>query len=208
MKITALEKKGHPMPSLGHDKEASEIEILDALRLSKEPMHITHLFNVCSFHHRLPGLVNIGLASVYPNFPEYTDIIIKLIPPTVEVIGDLAHVEELTSDFDASFDMSVLLEARRYEMIVSSDCKRMLLKGTNTLAGSCVSMLDIFHNLLNTLNVPIPQAVRMLAENPAKVAGLKGLGSIAMDNRADLLLFDKDLTLTATMVAVNTVWKK
>ena len=39
-------------PSLGHDKEASESEILDALRLSVEPMHITHLFNVCSFHHR------------------------------------------------------------------------------------------------------------------------------------------------------------
>ena len=40
------------------------------------------------------------------------------------------------------------------------------------------------------------------------VAGLKGLGSIAIDSRADLLLFDKDLTLTATMVAGNTVWKK
>uniref|UniRef100_A0A1X7U045 Amidohydrolase-related domain-containing protein n=1 Tax=Amphimedon queenslandica TaxID=400682 RepID=A0A1X7U045_AMPQE len=115
-------------PSLGHDKEASESEILDALRLSKEPMHITHLFNVCSFHHRLPGLVNIGLASVYPNLPEYTDI----IPPTFEVIGDLAHV----------------------------------------------------------------------------VASLKGLGSIAIDSRADMLLFDKDLILTATMVAGNTVWKK
>ena len=55
-----------------------------------------------------------------------------------------------------------------HSVIVSSDCKTMLLKGTNTLAGSCVSMLDIFHNLVNKLNVPIPQAVRMLAENPAK----------------------------------------
>ncbi|XP_011409136.1 PREDICTED: N-acetylglucosamine-6-phosphate deacetylase-like, partial [Amphimedon queenslandica] len=86
-RLKLLIKKGIK-PSLGHDKEASESEILDALRLSKEPMHITHLFNVCSFHHRLPGLVNIGLASVYPNLPEYTDIIL----PTVEVIGDLAHV--------------------------------------------------------------------------------------------------------------------
>ena len=40
------------------------------------------------FSCRLPGLVNIGLTSVYPNLPEYTDI----IPPTVEVIGDFAHV--------------------------------------------------------------------------------------------------------------------
>lgn len=39
-------------PSLGHDRVASEDEILGALRLTEEPLHITHLFNVCTFHHR------------------------------------------------------------------------------------------------------------------------------------------------------------
>ena len=41
------------MPSLGHDKQASEEEILAALSLGKiQQFHLTHLFNVCTFHHR------------------------------------------------------------------------------------------------------------------------------------------------------------
>jgi len=41
------------VPSLGHDKQASEEEILAALSLGKiQQFHLTHLFNVCTFHHR------------------------------------------------------------------------------------------------------------------------------------------------------------
>ena len=44
----------------------------------------------------------------------------------------------------------------------------MVLEGTSTIAGSCCSMLDIFHNLVNVLGVAIPDAIRMLSENPAR----------------------------------------
>lgn len=51
-KIRMLVKRG-VVPALGHDRVASEDEILGALACSPErKMHITHLFNVCSFHHR------------------------------------------------------------------------------------------------------------------------------------------------------------
>lgn len=51
-RIKALVERG-VVPALGHDRIASEAEILGALSCSKEGrMHITHLFNVCSFHHR------------------------------------------------------------------------------------------------------------------------------------------------------------
>ena len=41
------------VPALGHDRIANETEILRALGCSpSRQMHITHLFNVCSFHHR------------------------------------------------------------------------------------------------------------------------------------------------------------
>lgn len=52
MKIKALLKRG-VLPALGHDRVANEEEILGALSCSpQKKMHITHLFNVCSFHHR------------------------------------------------------------------------------------------------------------------------------------------------------------
>lgn len=59
------------IPALGHDKGASEAEILGALHcirdhnLTLPPTqphirpHITHLFNVTAFHHRDIGLTNI-----------------------------------------------------------------------------------------------------------------------------------------------------
>lgn len=53
-------------------------------------------------------------------------------------------------------------------VVVSEDCKTMVVKGTNILAGSCSNMLDIFHNLVRIMNVPIAEAVKMLSENPAR----------------------------------------
>lgn len=77
------------LPSLGHDKVATEAEILSALRLSpSRRLHITHCFNVSTFHHRNPSLVNFGLADCFPNLPQYQGV----LPPTVELIADLAHV--------------------------------------------------------------------------------------------------------------------
>ena len=51
-RIKALVRRG-VVPALGHDRVATEAEILGALACSPDKkMHITHLFNVCSFHHR------------------------------------------------------------------------------------------------------------------------------------------------------------
>ena len=51
-RLKSLIRRG-VVPALGHDRVASEEEILGALTCSKDiRMHITHLFNVCSFHHR------------------------------------------------------------------------------------------------------------------------------------------------------------
>ncbi len=56
-RLKALIERG-VVPALGHDRVATEDEILGALACSTETrMHITHLFNVCSFHHRYCGIV-------------------------------------------------------------------------------------------------------------------------------------------------------
>lgn len=46
------------VPALGHDRSCTEQDMVGALACASPPqrMHLTHLFNVCSFHHR-----NIGL---------------------------------------------------------------------------------------------------------------------------------------------------
>ena len=52
------------LPSLGHDRHCSETDILGALDVAASRgvrCHVTHLFNVTSFHHRKPSLVNFGM---------------------------------------------------------------------------------------------------------------------------------------------------
>ncbi len=59
------------LPSLGHDKTATEADILGAFQILRayneshpdtpRKFHITHIFNVCNFHHRDMGLVCVLL---------------------------------------------------------------------------------------------------------------------------------------------------
>lgn len=106
LRIQALINRGI-LPAFGHDRVASESEILGALALARpgQSMHITHLFNVSSFNHRCPSLVNFGLTERFPSLPQYRE----LLPPTVEVIGDLAHLHPLT--------VSTILRARSFQNI-------------------------------------------------------------------------------------------
>ena len=51
---------------------------------------------------------------------------------------------------------------------VSPDGRALRMVGEGVLAGSCCSMIDILHNLVRTLDVPLGEAVAMLSENPAR----------------------------------------
>ena len=94
-------------PSLGHDKECSEDDILGALRAagSASRLHLTHAFNVQHFHHRDHGLANFALASKFPKLEKYNNC----LPPTAEFICDFHHCSPLV--------ISTLIEARRGEDI-------------------------------------------------------------------------------------------
>jgi len=92
-RLKALFDRG-VVPALGHDREATEEDILGALKIAKEKQkrcHMTHIFNVSNIHHRDMGLVNFGLVSSYPKLDSYRDI----EEPTIELIGDFEHVHPL-----------------------------------------------------------------------------------------------------------------
>lgn len=67
------------VPSLGHDTECTQEDILECLKAgsNKEDnphdvrFHITHAFNVTKFHHRDSGLANFAFVSKFPNSEEF-----------------------------------------------------------------------------------------------------------------------------------------
>eukprot|EP00048_Salpingoeca_helianthica_P018090 m.240660 g.240660 ORF g.240660 m.240660 type:complete len:402 (-) comp23526_c0_seq1:22-1227(-) len=220
-RIKTLASRG-VLVSMGHDKQATHDEILGAMRAAHEGAggvgevmrtHITHLFNVSTFHHREPSLVNFGLCDKLPITPEYAG----LPSPTVEVIGDCCHVHALTlrallsarAPDDVVFITDALCEAvpqqrARYcgrPIAVSDSGKYVVLEGTDTLAGSCCSLLEAFRMLVQTLGLDVADASRMLSSTPARRVGLTHVGRIAVGQRADLLLLDEKLTLLQTLIA-------
>ena len=64
--------------------------------------------------------------------------------------------------------MYVHISCILHSVQVSPSGRTLSLVGTDTIAGSCCTMLDILHNLVQVLDVPLGQAVAMLSENPAR----------------------------------------
>jgi N-acetylglucosamine-6-phosphate deacetylase len=175
-------------------------------------MHITHLYNVCNFHHRNIGLTNVGLLSEFPYPYE------KLIPPSIEVIADLVHVHPLAlklAILTRSKDLAIITDSiieknsketihycgRDLELVDVNNMKKVLIKNTTTIAGSCSNQLDMFHNLLQKMNVSLLEAVNMLSYIPSKIANIdSNIGEIAEGKDADLNFFDSEYNLINTTI--------
>jgi N-acetylglucosamine-6-phosphate deacetylase len=183
--------------ALGHDRACTLPQIYAALSaaaaasLPAHPhlaqSHITHLFNVCTFNHRAPSLINVGLCGSehLPNIEEHP-FTTPTPSPTVEIIADGVHVHYLT--------IKSLLTARRpqdvaiiTDSILSSKpgsqaayCGRVIetapdgamvvLQGTTTLAGGCKPLWQAFAHLTGTLGVDLLEASVMFSTTPARIA--------------------------------------
>jgi N-acetylglucosamine-6-phosphate deacetylase len=72
---------------------------------------------------------------------------------------------------------------------------------SGTLAGSDLDMATGVRNIVRELGVPIRDALRMAALNPARFLRLdRELGRIAEGYRADLVLLDADFRVKSTWI--------
>ena len=73
------------------------------------------------------------------------------------------------------------------------------LTGTDTLAGSSISMLDALRNVVR-FGLPLTDAVYAASTAPALAAGLSDVGSLQVGKCADLVVLDSQLNLEAVFV--------
>lgn len=222
-------------PSLGHDRECTEKAILGALLVTKSAskeakptgdkgrptadaavaaadakMHSTHIFNVMSFHHRSPSLINFLLCKKLPGGTKYRGA----VPPTVEIIADFIHVHPVVIQ-------SVLSARDPADVAIISDCistyepgKRLKYNGrtiavkaeggcylcdqhgspTKTLAGSTVTLADQFFALITHFGLDVATACLLLATTPAKIAKIGDrVGSLENGKKANVLLINGEM---------------
>jgi N-acetylglucosamine-6-phosphate deacetylase len=156
----------------------------------------THLFNAMSqMEHRSPGVAAYALA--HGRF--------------AEIIGDLIHVDAtvLLAAHRAIPRLYAITDASAAGMLdgnfqwgghrVIKKGQRITLENGTTLAGSAITMLDAFRNLIK-IGLSLEQAVEMTSVRQAEYLGLSNLGRIEPGARACLVKLDDALKLQGVWV--------
>ncbi|WP_256760477.1 N-acetylglucosamine-6-phosphate deacetylase [Cohnella sp. WQ 127256] len=182
------------VPSCGHT-DATFDQIKEAA--DRGLRHAVHAFNAMRpFHHREPGTVGAVL----------TDDRIM-----AEVIADGHHVHpaglrllQKVKGTDRIILVTDAILAAGHEdgeyvlggLPVVMSCGIARLKSSGNLAGSTLTMIDAFRNMIRETGLSIEEASKMASVNPAKQIGLADVtGSLKQGLRADLIQLSPALEL-------------
>lgn len=168
----------------------------------------THLFNAMTpYHHREPGIV--GAALIDPQIA-YTVIADgnHLAPETV-AMSYKCNPEGLILVTDATEALGRSEGVYRLGPL-EIDCleEALYVRGTNTLAGSKLSLDKAVKRLCEYTECSKAFALEAASLKPAIVSGLypiKGTFTIGAD--ADFVAFSEDLSIEATYIGAEKVWE-
>ncbi|ABX03823.1 MAG TPA: N-acetylglucosamine-6-phosphate deacetylase [Herpetosiphon sp.] len=200
--IRALVERG-VVVSAGHSEatfEEAEAGFNQGIRA------VTHLFNAMpALHHREPGLAGAALSD--------QRITMGLIPDGVHVhAGLVRHIWHsasqriaIVSDAQAALGMpdGEYLLGDTTLTVANGEARR----SDGRLAGSVLAMDQALRNIHAWTNSPLEQILPAFTTIPANLLGLAHYGRIAINNPADLVIFDQQhYQVVATLVGGNIVY--
>jgi N-acetylglucosamine-6-phosphate deacetylase len=196
--------------SIGHT-EATYEEASQAV--ASGATMITHLFNAMRpLHHRNPGVFGVlGIAESLPR--PYFGIIsdgIHLHPTSIKIAFN-AHPDGFILVTDAMHLVGLLdgvYEWTNGEKIVKMGA-RLVLEGTEKIAGSSITLIECVTNFLNWSGASIPQALKAVTQTPARMLGMEKVkGSLEADADADLVVIEEEVDGSGKKnLRVDQVWK-
>lgn len=177
------------IPSVGHSDASYEDAVTG---IDAGIRHATHAFNAMSpLDRRSPGVIGAILLDERV---------------TIEMILDLVHVHR------ALFALLTKVKNKKNVIIITDSIVAEPHKGTariggayrfedGRLAGSALNMIEALKNAVTKCNIKLTDAVRMVTMNPAVFLGVSDhKGSLEAGKDADIVVFDKDFNVKATVV--------
>ena len=185
--------------SLGHT-DASYAQVAEAVGAGARA--VTHAFNAMRpLHHRRPGVLGAAL---------------DLDALTCEVICDGVHVDpavlrllqrakgaERTTLVTDAIEAAGLPDGDYHlgQRPISVRAGRATLPGSDTIAGSTLTMDRALRNVVAFCDVGVEAAARMASTTPAELLGIDDRkGIVAPGRDADLVVLDPDLSLAGVLV--------
>ncbi|KAH7175617.1 family 9 carbohydrate esterase [Dactylonectria macrodidyma] len=198
--------------SIGHS-EATYEEASQAV--GKGATMITHLFNAMRpLHHRNPGIFGVlGKAESLPR--PYFGIIsdgIHLHPTTIKIAYN-SHPDGFILVTDAMHlvgleDGAYPWTNGEYTCNIVKKGSKLLLEGSETIAGSSITLLECINNFLEWTGTSIPQALGAVTSTPAAMLGLQGVkGTLDAGADADLVVLSDEAVGDCHRLVLDEVWK-
>ena len=169
----------------------------------------THLYNgMRNFTHREPGIIGASLT----DDRVYCEIIydrFHLHDVAVKIALKMKGYDKTVLVSDAM--MAAGLEDGEYDLggqkVFVKDKLPRLESGS--IAGSTLNLQLSVYNMINFLQVPINEAVKMASLNAAKAINMdKHLGSIEIEKDANMILFDDKIDIKKVFIGGKLSWKK
>lgn len=187
----------HISLSMGHS-DATYEKAMDAIKAGIKST--THLFNAMSpLNHRNPGVVGAALDS-----DVYCELIadnIHIHPAAYKIAAAVKGSDKMilvTDSIRASCMKEGVYDLGGQSVIVQDGFARL---SNGTLAGSVLRMNEAVRNFKENTGLSLPEVVRMASLNPAALIGLDNeMGSIEIGKRADLVIFDDNVDVLATII--------
>jgi N-acetylglucosamine-6-phosphate deacetylase len=198
-------KRRNIVVAAGHTQatyEEAKLAIREGIRMA------THLFNAMPFlHHRAPGLIGAVLtdkAMFYSIIadgihlhPAVVNLAWKANPKGLFLVTDAIAALGLAPGIYALGSMPVEIEQQHAHLL-----------GTQTLAGSIVSMDAAVRLFRASTHCSLVNALEAASLKPAQVLGMeKAKGNLNEGADADFIFLDDDLYIQACYVAGELAWR-
>ena len=161
-----------------------------------------------SLHHREPGIIGAVLTNSEMHYSVIADGI-HLHPATLKLAW-LANPKGLILVTDAMEALG--LEDGQYRLgnkEVAVKEGKAVISGTNTLAGSVISMDAAVRYLHKATGCSIVEAIEAASLKPAEVLGMAGVkGSLDVGSDADFIFLDDQLNVRSCYIGGNNVYNR
>lgn len=194
--IRAISEKGIVV-SCGHS-EATYEQVLTAV--ANGASEITHLFNAMSaFTHREPGMPGAALACPQLNVQFIADLI-HLHPAVLRIMYEAKGADRCIAITDSM--MAGGMPDGQYSLggqdVYVKDGAARLIDGV--LAGSVLTLRRSLQNMVQTVGIPLEEALPMYTTTPARRIGQARRGRLQAGCFADVVVLDSAFEVKAVWV--------
>ncbi|GAB3925975.1 hypothetical protein GCM10027613_39610 [Microlunatus endophyticus] len=155
--------------------------------------HVTHLFNgMIPLGHRSPGPITAALTDPRLSYELIADghhIATPVLRLAAAVEGGRRAVLVTDASIAAGLGDGHYAFSGREVDVIDGVVRR---SGTGSLSGSTVFLIDCVRTMITRVGVGVADGFRMASQTPAAAAGLADRGSLAVGNRADLLVLTEE----------------